>query len=168
MVLVEIREFFIIAFADAQPLGEQSAEKKEHFTLLGYIRENPNVEHRSTIAEHLDRISLKRLELPGTKLKRLGRYMVTLLDDPTGDLVNFKDELYKALMEDGYICTRSSFYEDNYKPHVTVGPAPIHGVKGSHPRKVKSFAFTNLSLTESRFDLDYDFIGAEVLHTRSF
>lgn len=164
----EIREFFIIAFPDAQPLGPQSADPVEHFTFMGYLRENPEVEHQFTIAEHMERIELKRLELPGVKLKRLGRFMVTHLGDPTGELNSFKDELFANLMEDGYICSRKSFYTSDYRPHVTVGPAPIPGVKAPHAKKVQSFSFNSLSLTESRFDHDYNFLGSEVLHTRSF
>lgn len=164
----EIREFFIIAFTDAQPLGPQSADPVQHFTFMGYLRENPDVEHQFTLAEHLERIALKRLELPGVKLKKLGRFMVTHLGDPTGELNSFKDELFANLMEDGYICSRSSFYQDSYKPHVTVGAAPIPGVKGPHLRKLQSFDFHSLSITESRFNSNYDFLGAEVLHTRSF
>lgn len=162
---MEIREFFIIAFNEAQPLGEQLPEEKEHFTFIGYIRDNSEVEHRFTIAEHMDRIAVKRLELPGKKLRRLGRFTVTVLDDPTGELISFKDELFKALIEDGYRCTRSSFYGENYKPHVSMGKFKNGGPQ---PRKLKSFPFNNLSLTESRFDLDYDFLGSKVLHTRSF
>lgn len=165
---MEIREFFIIAFTEAQPLGQQSADPVEHFTFIGYLRENPNREHRFSIAEHMDRIALQRLELPGTKLKRLGRHMVTLLGDPTGELHAAKDELFAALMADGYICSRKSFYGETYKPHVTVGQVPVPGVKGAHPRKVQPFDFHSLSLTESRFGLDYEFLGSEVLHTRSF
>lgn len=161
---MEIREFFIIAFTEAQPLGEQSADQVEHFTFLGYLRENPNVEHRFTIAEHMDRIAFQRLELPGKKLKKLGRYMVTHLDDPTGELHAAKDELFEALMADGYICSRKSFYGDNYRPHVTVGQWAPTG----RFNRVRSFDFHSLSLTESRFTSDYDFLGSEVLHTRSF
>ncbi len=165
---MEIREFFLIAFAEPQPLGEQSAAEVEHFTLIGYLRPNPAVEHRFTIAEHMDRIALKRLELPGTKLKKLGRCMVTMLGDPTGELKAMKDELFEALMADGYICTRESFYGENYKPHVSMGRAPLPGVKGPHLRKLQSFEFSSLSLTESRFNYDYDFLGSEVLHTVNF
>lgn len=165
---MEIREFFIIAFSKAQPLGPQSADPVEHFTFMGYLRENPAVEHRFTIAEHMDRIALQRLELPGMKLKRLGRYMVTHLGDPTGELNAAKDELFEALMEDGYICSRKSFYTSDYRPHVTVGKVIPPGVKAVHPKKVQSFDFHSLSLTESRFTSDYDFLGSEVLHTRSF
>lgn len=165
---MEIREFFIIAFTEAQPLGEQSADQVEHFTFIGYLRENPNVDHEFTIAEHMDRIALKRLALPGLKLKRLGRFMVTHLGDPTGELNAAKDELFEALMADGYICTRKSFYGNVYKPHVTVGKVIPPGVKAVHPKKVQSFDFNSLSLTESRFTPDYDFLGSEVLHTRSF
>lgn len=165
---MEIREFFIIAFTEAQPLGEQSADQVEHFTFIGYLREDPEVEHRFTIAEHMDRITLKRLDLPGVKLKRLGRYMVTHLGDPTGELNAAKDELFEALMADGYICSQKSFYTSDYRPHVTVGPAPVPGVKSPHAKKVQSFDFHSLSLTESRFNSDYNFLGSEVLHTRSF
>lgn len=165
---MEIREFFIIAFTEAQPLGPQSADPVEHFTFMGYLRENPEVEHKLTIAEHMDRIALKRLELPGVKLKRLGRYMVTHLGDPTGELHAAKDELFAALMEDGYICSRSYFYTSDYRPHVTVGPAPVPGVKAPHAKKIQSFDFNSLSLTESHFNSNYDFLGSEVLHTRSF
>lgn len=164
----EIREFFIIAFTEAQPLGEQSADPVEHFTFIGYLRENPNVDHRFSIAEHMDRIALKRLDLPGVKLKRLGRFMVTHLGDPAGELNSFKDELFANLMEDGYICSRKSFYTSDYRPHVTVGTVAPPGVKAPHPKKVQSFDFHSLSLTESRFNSNYDFLGSEVLHTRSF
>ena len=166
--MTEIREFFIIAFPEAQPLGPQSADPVEHFTFMGYLRPNPEVEHKLTIAEHLERIDLKRLELPGLKLKRLGRFMVTHLGDPTGELNSFKDELFANLMEDGYICSRKSFYTSDYRPHVTVGTVTPPGVKAPHPKKVQSFSFNSLSLTESRFDHDYNFLGSEVLHTRSF
>lgn len=162
-----IREFFIIAFSEPQPIGPQAAAAVEHFTFLGYLRENPNREHRFTIAEHLDRIALQRLTLTGKKLRRLGRYMVTTLADPTGELRAAKDELFIALMEDGYICSRPGFYGDDYKPHVTVVPAITPGTKGAHPRKLQSFELNSLSVTESRFTRDYDFLGAEVLHTRN-
>lgn len=164
----EIREFFLIAFSEAQPLGPQPADPVQHFTFMGYLRENPEVEHKLTIAEHMERIELKRLVLPGVKLKELGRYMVTQLGDPTGELVSFKDQLFAALMEDGYICSRKSFYISDYRPHVTVGQIMPPEAKAPQPRMIRSFDFNNLSLTESRFDLDYNFLGSEVLHTRSF
>lgn len=163
---IEIREFFIIAFSEAPALGEQSADPVEHLTLIGFIRPDYEATQEFTVSEHVERIALRRLELPGRKNRKLGRHMVTLLDDPTGELNAAKDELYAALMADGYICTRSSFYTGDYKPHVSIGPD--YTPPGQpHPRKLESFALNSLSVTESRFDLDYEFQGAEVISTRS-
>ena len=164
---MEIREFFIIAFSEPQPLGEQPAGAVEHFTLLGYLRPNPRATQELTISEHVERIALQRLELPGKKLKKLGRQMVTLLDDPTEELTSAKDQLFAALMADGYICTRPSFYTESYNPHVSMGPAPSPDGRQIHYRKLPSFELHSLSVTESRFDLDYEFLGSEVLSTRS-
>lgn len=157
---METREFFIVAFAEAQPLGEQSSAYSEHFTFLGYLRPDPNAVQRLTIAEHLEAIALAELTLPGKKMKRMGRMMATILDDPTGELVAAKDKLFAALLADGYICSRKSFYEDRYTPHVSMDPK-------LKPKKLSSFTLTNLAVTESRFDFDYDFLGAEVIHSRS-
>lgn len=164
---METREFFFIAFSEPQPLGEQPAEAAQHFTLIGYFRPNPQAQHQFTLAEHLDQIALNRLELPGKKLRNLGRFAVTTLGDPTGELNKIKDELFAALISDGYMCSRPFYYRKDYVPHITVGPAL--GTPGAPPpTKLKSFTFNNLSVTESRFDEDYNFLGSEVLHTRSF
>lgn len=164
---MEIREFFIIAFSDDQALGEQSAEAAQHLTVLGYIRPKPNAIQELTISEHVERIALRRLELPGKKLKRLGRQMVTMLDDPTEELSSAKDELFAALMADGYSCSRPNFYAGQYKPHVSMGPVMTSAGRQAHYRKLQSFDLKSLSVTESRFDLDYDFLGAELISTRS-
>lgn len=164
---MEIKEFFIIAFAETPSFGEQSAAHVDHFTLIGYLRENPAVNHKFTIAEHIDRVEVKRLELRGKKFKRFGKYLVNLLEDPTGDIYRLKTELFEALMEDGYICTRKGFYNESYNPHVTAGPAPEPGQHNPY-KKLESFDFKSLTLTESRFDIDYTFLGSEVLHNRVF
>jgi hypothetical protein len=160
-----IREYFFISFSEPQLLGPQSSAPAEHFTFLGYIRENPAVGHRFTLAEHLERAALKPLELPGTKLLKLGRYLVTLLADPEAELQRARNELLGALLEDGYICNRPEFYGDRSKPHVTMG---IFSPRGRQPKKLAFFAFKELTLTESSFDSNYTFLGAQVLHTRSF
>jgi hypothetical protein len=165
---MEIREFFIIAFSDPQPLGTQSPDAAEHFTFLGYLRSDPRVDHKFTIAEHVERIALRRLELPGKKVKRLGRYMVTMLADPTEELASAKDELFAALIADGYRCSRPNFYSGDYKPHVSMGPATTPAGRQAHYRKLENFNLNNLSVTESRFDLDYNFLGSEIVATRSF
>jgi hypothetical protein len=130
---MEIREFFIIAFSDPQPLGTQSPDAAEHFTFLGYLRSDPRVDHKFTIAEHVERIALRRLELPGKKVKRLGRYMVTMLADPTEELASAKDELFAALIADGYRCSRPNFYSGDYKPHVSMGPATTPELQPQQP-----------------------------------
>jgi len=164
---MEIREFFIIAFSEDQALGEQSAEAAQHLTVLGYLRPRPNIVQELTISEHVERIALRRLELPGTKVKKLGRQMVTMLDDPTEELSSAKDELFAALMADGYSCSRPDFYAGQYKPHVSMGPAMTSAGRQTSYRKLPSFELHSLSVTESRFDLDYRFLGSELISTRS-
>lgn len=164
---MEMREFFIIAFAAPQPIGEQAAESAEHFTMIGYLRPDPQVTQQYTISEHVERIALKKLALRGKKLKRLGRFMVTTLADDTGALTSAKDKLFAALKTDGYICSRPNFYRGNYQPHVTVGRfSSIPGAPA--PKKLDSFDFNNVSVAESRFDLDYEFLGSKVISTRNF
>ena len=164
---MEIREFFIIAFGEDQALGEQSAEAAQHLTVLGYLRPKPRAVQQFSISEHVERIALKRLELPGKKLKKLGQQMVTLLDDPTEELTSAKDQLLSAILADGYICTRPDFYTERFKPHVSMGPALSPDGRQPSYRKLQSFELHSLSVTESRFDLNYQFLGADLLSTRS-
>ena len=164
MAPVNIRQYFVIGFETPQPLGKQPADAKGHMSMIGYFTENPNVRHSKTIAEHLDSISIRRMNLPGKKLKRMGRFQATVLDDPTGELTAAKDELYAALKADGYICVKPEYYESggDYKPHVSADPAE----RLEAPRE--SFELNNLSVTESRFTQHYRFLGSEILHTRVF
>jgi len=157
---MEIRQYFVLAFDEAQPLGEQRAGYQAHLSMIGYFSSPEGTVHGKTIAEHLDSISIRRMSLPGKKLKKLGRAMVTHLDDEQGELNAAKDELYGALIADGYYCAKPFFYEDQYRPHVSMDP------ELKRMRKLDSFELTNLSVVESRFNDYYEFLGAEILHTR--